>query len=350
MDTPQPPPRSEVAPRDPRDAGTLIGDLAGLPKVEPPEMQRIYRRLTEVVTREAPRPDLEAGYRIAWGRGDKSGWRDLSAEPGSFAVIGRHSRADLVLADNEEISLRHLLATAYLLPRADGDRADVALRLLDLRATLPILLADGTERRSIVATGPLCARLGSYVLAAFPVHAGNLEIAGDAARDPSGMASSAIRDELQPPQKTSRPWHTSEVFVLPRSSQISQIVERPGVEPPPGARVTLERAGRAATASLSESELANGVLVGRAEKCADHGMRALLTERISRVHLLLLAEGDRVIAYDLCTTNGTRRDGEHVRSTILDDAGTRLLLGSRRDGVYLSWQRTKPDAAAESYL
>jgi hypothetical protein len=348
VDTPDP--RSHIAPIAKRDAGTLIGGFEDLPQVEPPEMRRICRRLVELATREAPRPDLDAGYRLAWGRRDEYGWLDLSAEPGAFAVIGRHSRADVVLPHDEEVSLRHLLATAYLLARADGGRPDVALRLLDLRATLPILLEDGTERRSIVATGPLCVRLGSYVLAAFPVHQGNLEVAGDAHLDPSGMAQPAIRSEPLPPKETSRAWRTSEIFVLPRSSQISQIMERAGAQEPKGARVTLEREGRAATASLAESELANGVLVGRAEKCADHGMRALLTERISRVHLLLLAEGERVIAYDLCTTNGTRRDGERFRSTILDDQGTRLLLGSRRDGVFLVWRRAKRGASVDSYL
>ena len=344
MDTPNP--RSYIGPvaRRSANAGTLIGGLDGPPYVEPTELRRVYRRLVEVATREAPRPELDAGYRLTWGRADESGWLDLAAKPGAFAVIGRHDRADLVLARDEEVSLRHLLATAYVLPRADDGRADVALRLLDLRATLPILLDDGTARRSIVATGPLCVRLGSYVLAAFPIHEGNLEVAGTMQLDPSGPPPSVVHAASLPPKRTSRAWSTSNISVLPDSSMISQIIERAEVQPPVGARVTLERDGRGTTVALSEAELANGVLIGRAEKCLDQGLRALLTGRVSRVHLLLLADplhaNGRVIAYDLCTTNGTRRGGELFRSTTLDDAGAELLLGSRRDGVTLRWRRT----------
>lgn len=324
-----------------RDAGTLINFGGPRLPVELPEMRRIYGRLVELATRAAPRPELDAGYRIAWGRADESGWIDLAALPGAFVVIGRHSLADLVLAHDEAISLRHLLATAYALPRADGGRADVALRLLDLQATLPFLLDDGTARRSIVATGPVCVRLGSYVIAAFPIHEGNLEVAGGAHIDVSTLPQSVVRDERMPPAHTSRPYRTSEIAVMARPSEISQIMDRSGSHEPRRGRVTIERDGRGTTVSVSEAELASGVLIGRAEKCLDQGLRALLTGRVSRVHLLLLAEGERVIAYDLCTMNGTRQHGERIRSTTLDDAGTRLLLGSRRDGVHLRWQRAQ---------
>jgi len=334
-----PPPGTHIGLRDRLDVGTRISGLESLPSVDLGEMRRVYGRLVELATREAPRPELDAGYRIVWGRGEERGWLDLAAHSSSFAVIGRHSRADLVLPRDEQVSLRHLLATAYLLPRESGGRPDVALRLLDLRTTLSFLLDDGSARRSIVATGPVCLRLASYVLAAFPVHDGNLEIAGDAQIDSMAVPCSAVRDELMPPSKTSRPWRTSEIAVMAQPSEISQIVAR-STDDPRRARVTIEREGRGTTVAISEAELARGVLIGRAEKCLDQGLRSLLTGRVSRVHLLLLAEGEQVTAYDLCTMNGTRREGERVRSTLLDDGGTRLLLGSRRDGVILRWQRS----------
>ena len=126
---------------------------------------------------------------------------------------------------------------------------------------------------------------------------------------------------------------------MARPSEISQILERSS-EVLRRARITIERDGRGTTVGIAETDLARGVLIGRAEKCLDQGLRSLLTGRVSRVHLLLLADGERVTAYDLCTMNGTRSEGERVRSTLLADGGTRLLLGSRRDGVVLRWQRS----------
>jgi hypothetical protein len=70
-----------------------------------------------------------SGYRVFWVRQREVGWLDLPVG-GAYAILGRHSECDGILAKDPSISLRHLLATTVEL--ADG----VALRLLDLQTAV----------------------------------------------------------------------------------------------------------------------------------------------------------------------------------------------------------------------
>jgi hypothetical protein len=105
---------------------------------------------------------------------------------------------------------------------------------------------------------------------------------------------------------------------------------------PGSATLVVAGNGRSATIALTSEDLAEGVLVGRSERCIDRGIAAALSDRISRAHLLLLESGGRVEAFDLCSTNGTQRGRERVRRVLLDDDGVSLRLGTR---VTLTYSR-----------
>jgi pSer/pThr/pTyr-binding forkhead associated (FHA) protein len=77
---------------------------------------------------------------------------------------------------------------------------------------------------------------------------------------------------------------------------------------------------------LSDEDVAHGVLVGRAHKCLDAGLRAILSEHISRVHVLIRREKDAVYLYDTASTQGTFVSGARVRCVELSGEGTSVRL------------------------
>jgi pSer/pThr/pTyr-binding forkhead associated (FHA) protein len=60
---------------------------------------------------------------------------------------------------------------------------------------------------------------------------------------------------------------------------------------------------------VTEADLELGVLLGRYDRCDISGQLSWDPGRVSRVHALLLKEGDDIYAIDLASTNGTIVDG-----------------------------------------
>src|SRR5262245_4719459 len=140
------------------------------PRVSPSRLAEAYELAR---TRILGVPSAGAGFRLFWVRGRDVGWLDLPRR-GAHAVIGRHTNCDLVLDGGPDISLRHLLAATIEL--ADG----LALRLLDLRTSMPFYLDDDTPRSSIVASGLVLIRFSGYVLGAVRLEAGDERRGGPA--------------------------------------------------------------------------------------------------------------------------------------------------------------------------
>jgi hypothetical protein len=260
-----------------------------------------------------------AGVRLVWWRGDELGWHDLVAHPHAFAVVGRHTRCDVVLPSDPAVALRHLLLRATTL-----DDGSPALRVLDLRTGLGFHLDDDAERRALVATGPLAMRVGRYALVALPSRA---EL-------PGTRPSPEIVEAPRMPTRASRtsPGRTS-VTTLPPAPLLEDV---PHDAAAAGfSKVTLRRGDLRASVELPDSALDAGVLVGRAYRCEER-LRSVLTESVSRVHLLLLREHGAVCAFDCASMQGVYADGERVRRVRLPDAGGTLRLATR-DPVTLEW-------------
>jgi hypothetical protein len=306
------------------------------PRMDAAILAEAYANAHAEAAREAA--PLGPGYRLFWMRPRSWGSLYLPAVRGAFAILGRHTQCDGCLALDPDLSLRHLLVRA--LPLEDGT---VGLRFVDLRATLPFHLVDDTPRRSIFVTGAVAIRLGRYAVVGLPT-------GGDA--PPAELPAPIIEDAPRVPRYTRGPFHTSRISILPPASLIEQIApvdahrgdsRQIDVFPPRGAeqcggRVTLHGAGRVASVELSPAEVDTGVLIGRADKCADGGLRAVLNEGISRAHLLIVREGDDVVAYDTCSTQGTYSFGRRVRCARLPDEGAELTLGINSP-VRLTWEK-----------
>lgn len=100
----------------------------------------------------------------------------------------------------------------------------------------------------------------------------------------------------------------------------------------------MDDARRRAVVRLTTSDLDHGVLVGRADKCLDDGLRSILNENVSRVHVLLVRDRGRCHLYDIASLNGTfDRSGRRIRCLALDDEGTKVTM-LRHKGAVLRWR------------
>lgn len=287
------------------------------------------------VATDAERPRRSArGYRIYAVGGDGVSGRDLTAHDGAFLVLGRHTCCDLVIDRDPTASLRHLLL------RLQPDEGAFALRVLDLRTQTGFCLHDGTTRRAILVRGPVLLRVGSYWIAA-------LTNEGASGAEPPAsvyeLGAHPYRDAppARPGRTYERPRLLSRVTVLPPASSLG---DAPGRGPLASEYVLeLDSADGVARVGVLRDELERGVFVGRSERCPDPRLRALLPRSISRVHLLIVRAGERVVAYDVASTQGTRVEGRRIRFAVLDDGGTDLLLG-HEPPVLLRW-RVRPSCA-----
>jgi hypothetical protein len=344
---------------------TMYFTVSPKPDIDDSAAASAYARIgAHLATLPASTSSTE-GYRLFWARGDEVGHKDLGAD--DYAIVGRHSACDVPLLSAPELSLRHLLVSTTLLP--DGSRG---LRVLDLHASLPFYTDDGQPRRSIVASGPVVLRLGTYLFGGVPVGPSQ-----PSPQLPAEMPRAVVRASLPPTalEDSARPVgtpaelstmgpalvpagpgdfyeapprlgsparpappppayasHVSHVTVVPESAFLADVARQGdgsrsnGERAPTFARLTLLREGHSASLDLPAADIEAGVLIGRSERCTDGGLRRVLDGNISRVHVLLLREGDDVIAFDLCSTQGTYENGAVVRRHRFTRAGGCLSL------------------------
>lgn len=320
---------------------TMFFTVSPRPDVDDSSSRDAYALAAAHLARLPAIPAQEEGYRLFWVRGNEVGHRDVG--PDDYAIVGRHSACDVVLGSAPELSLRHLLVATT--PIRDAPRG---LRVLDLRASLPFYTDDGQPRRSIIATGPVVLRLGSYLFGGVPIGP-SIERAilpeempravvtcpvspstGDGAPneqstmlgdDDPEVDHARIAALLTPPPPSPGPNDPllSRVTVVPATALLTEVVSPSA--PDAFARLTLVRDGHSASIQLPAADLDAGVLIGRSERCTDGGLRRVLDGNISRIHVLLLREGDDILVFDLCSTQGTFDGAQSVRRHRVSKAG-----------------------------
>lgn len=258
--------------------------------------------------------------------------RDVTPNADGHLVVGRHSRCDVVMHEAETVSLRHVLVRASTL-----DDGLPVISVLDLDSTTGFELSDGSRERAVVASGPLVFRIGAHWLVALP-------------------SSGAIPEQLQAPRiarvETSAyrvlsesvpgvsvrplPGESSQITIVPPSNQLSDFgsLWRSGGK---SFQITLESNGRRVAVNVFEREVEHGILVGRAPKCFDAGLRQILNGGVSRVHALIVRERGGVRLYDIASMNGTFCHDRRVRRVDLSDRGTRVQLAGNAP-LSLTWR------------
>ncbi|HYO70727.1 MAG TPA: FHA domain-containing protein [Archangium sp.] len=246
-------------------------------------------------------------------------------ESGHSLVIGRHTGCGLRLRSSD-VSLRHLVLHA----QCDAPGVAPVIRLWDLNTEHPFRTEDGQPNAAVSAQGLLYVSVGEYALLFLPT------------RGPS---------EPSWPERAEQAWRAlpSRHFIDRRSSvpphlrhtrcqeaemrgDYTNIVrlgplrlllgEHEGPEAAWG-ELRLEGEKKKERHRVSLERLEQGVLLGRYERCG-----ILLSElgQISRVHLLLIQVGARLLAIDTASTNGTRRGATQIETTPLEDSDS-LELG-----------------------
>ena len=269
------------------------------------------------------------GYRLYWMMGQGFGSREVQAE--SSVVVGRHTQCDAMLDRDETVALRHLLVRASCL-----DDGCPLLSVVDLRTHDGFELSDGTRQRSIVATGPVVLRVGAYSLVALPSGGKPPEaLPAPMCERGEGHPYRVMARRIDSEPRRADSWSVSRVTMMPRALELA---ERPSPSREASAyELILESNRGRAGVLLSPGDVDQGVLIGRAEKCLDAGLRSVLNIAISRVHLLILRGAQGSVAYDVASTQGTYHQGRAIRSLPLDDGATSFSIGST-DVVQLRWR------------
>jgi FHA domain len=273
------------------------------------------------------------GYRLYWMTTTTIASRDVLSTASSQLVVGRHSACHAVLEGDATIALRHLLVRSDIL-----DDGCPRLRVLDLESGTGFLLPDGTRHRSITATGPLVLRVGAYAIVALPAGVALPE------RMPVPTYEPVDGRACSPSPRLSRITLMPSALMLAERPSLHALVRGQAALRTSEYELTLSTSAMRVTVDLSPTEIARGLLIGRASKCLDAGLRSILSNGISRVHLLLLRDGDECRAYDLASTQGSYLDRQPVAQALLEDGGTSLFLGTTT-GIRLDWRR-KPAIGA----
>ena len=268
-------------------------------------------------------------------------------EPNS-AIVGRHSVADLFLDSDESLSLRHLVV---ILDPMTGAGTDIRFRIVDLRSSLAFEDEHGSKLEAIVAEGPVFVRVGNFALfclatgdsAAWPENPTDgwgciperVYLSEEAAEPDRWQRKVSRRRERKPRGDVQVPDGPgiTRVQAIRGPERARTKLLAPGEDPIGTLRITTDQAVQSLVIGLRAAR--TGILVGRYERCDSDGATVLVSDTISRIHLLLVAIGGRMCAIDTASTNGTwTSDDVEVRTLYLDDSAD-LTLGE--DVATLRW-------------
>jgi hypothetical protein len=260
----------------------------------------------------------------------------LSADPGaerSTLVVGRHTACSLCLDQDKTVALRHLVVRV-----GRGTWGRPCVKVIDLSTGQGFDVEGAGRCDSVVCDGPLFVRVGSYSLFFCPTSEN---------QEPWSMWPQATWGGLPPTVLEDRRHSRGSAGAFsPRSGMTSVILlpaahvlgEEVWLKPQPAEVVgtlSLYDGANAIEKPVGADELDRGVLVGRYARCELKPQLSPAREKVSRVHLLLIREGDKVVAVDTASSNGSRCDGQRFAAVALPETAT-VSLGDAQD---MRWTR-----------
>jgi pSer/pThr/pTyr-binding forkhead associated (FHA) protein len=244
-------------------------------------------------------------------------------------VIGRHNRCALSIPNDNRVSLRHVLLTAW-----PGD-GPIRYRGYDLGGRAGVLLADGKRVPGFSFQGHGLVSLGRTVVFVVPGGEQGVTLldgtANEAFRNLTGLDPSGAGVRLAM-SATSEPGIAHIGGDEPREYGGYRGLDMDARPQPRGAlrlRSTKPsgRGEEVRELELDSRQLQRGLLIGRySDRCslAGHG------RNLSRVHALVTEESARsLLVYDLASTNGVRPSGmtegpSHTVVRLTDDSPVML--------------------------
>jgi hypothetical protein len=277
--------------------------------------------------------------------GTVAGTLALAGKDGAInaGVIGRHGRCDLYLAGDESLSLRH----ASIVVDERG-----AFRLIDLRTGTGLRDAAGRRHDGIASTDEAAITIGDHVVVARARRAADLDgpmrspwapplALGTKVVDPPRTAAGSSPNQLSALATgvgvvgVARPGDDANLAVTITGGVTRTGGALLGRDEDRQALIELADAGAREQWPIGDRALANGILLGRYERCDGHGSRILARRGISRVHALVVAVDGIAYVMDLGSTNGTWVDGAEVKVARLAP-GCTFRLGER--GPSITWR------------
>jgi len=213
------------------------------------------------------------------------------------AIAGRHELAEIWLADDPAVSLRHLAVVVFL------ESGRVRYRLVDLRTCSGFTDHAGHVLRACEAEDALFIRCGRYSVMFVPTTAET-----NWPKKPRDMWQ-ALRSRQAATFAAARPATIDEGWLSRDEEALGELLIR-----------SQQGIG---TMAVGRRALGAGILLGRSDRC--DGDVLLSDPHISRVHLLIVELAGRLYAIDTASRNGifNRGSGERVR---LLKSGSRLSL------------------------
>jgi hypothetical protein len=313
-------------------------------------MRELFSKHYEKVREWLARADQPGVALVAMDFDAVRGAAFLASKPDivSTAVIGRHTQADLRLAGDPTLSLRHLALLVY--PLLSG-RTEARYRLLDLRTAVGFVDERGKRLRAIEANGPAFVGCGRYTVLFFPTVEEDEPWPEDPEEAWDRIPDRLYLDEVETEER-SQEWERAhdrawEVDALPSLKEPPTLVHHlAGPEmavqelvdegETPLGEINISSSRGETTVVLGQSAARSGILLGRSRRC-DAG-RVLADRSISRVHLLIIEIAGSLFAIDTASYNGLWDDQEQERATLLEVEHP-LSLGEAAKVVWRSSQR-----------
>lgn len=316
-----------------RNEGTYcprLRDLFGSAAPDPERCFNLHQRRLSQVIREYDRPGV-AVFALHPLRGIAGHVWLEAADELRAASIGRHGCVDLHLPDEQELSLRHFLV---LVRRRDGM---TRVRVLDL-VTPSGFQADGPDiLRALEADGPVVLSAARYLFVVVPTGAGT-------PWDPNASnpwstlprreftkTLRALRRHQRPKSLGSRDGTTDvQLSDGPVEAEPDQLLAPDELV---AGRLRLRSGSRRVSLKIGPTALERGVVLGRYERCAGHGV--IQDMSVSRVHAVFIEVEGQAYLIDAGSTLGTTLDGQRIACHPVTDACKYQLAT-----LTLTWKRS----------
>jgi len=263
---------------------------------------------------------------------------DTELSGAHYLVVGRHDQAHIRLTHDPTVALRHLFVRL-----APGTNGMPEIDLVDLRTGQGFTVEGIGLAAAIRSSGHVFVRVGSAVVMVLPRWTWGPEWPDDPATAWKTLPRLCVHSHMEPHPVDAEKDHPvrptwsegTHITVMPAVSELvrNQRILSPGEH---FGTLSLEAFGGSICYAVSAKELAVGVLVGRYSRC-QIGAELSDLSTWSRVHVLLIADGANVKAYDTASTPGTIIDGRHINFAELGDHAV-MALGHH---VHLVWERSR---------
>jgi len=254
-------------------------------------------------------------------------------------VAGRHTSCGIHLADDSSVALRHVVITATLQP--DGTPL---VRVLDLFTGQGFPVEQAGICDSVTTDGPMLVQLGAYALVFLPTTAtrrpwpdsAEQGIAELPARKTIDLRRATLGEHAadQPRALPARGHGETHVTVVRGPCSPNRRFQQALLPQDTFATLTLGECDQDVVYPMTRDHLERGVLIGRYGRCGVSAERMPNSFVVSRVHLLLLSQGGKILVVDTASSNGTLVGGIAAAAAFVDDGDVIEMA----QGNFLQWR------------